>query len=265
MRNNIKIGSIILFSVLFVVVLSLALIIENKDSEEIEFIQLNGNYHLSQNEYLKFAHLENSDSYEGLTVKIIKDRFEKHPYISKVNLLLTETTLNIEIIEKNFEALLMVDGNEYLISDNSIIIPKLPNSEKIDYPIISDPENKESIKEFNNSNQNSDLIVGLKIISALKIINTKLYESLSEVNLRQGRDIILQFSNLNIPIVLGRKKEIEKIILFDKLLEKLDFNRIQNTLAYIDLRYSKYLYVGKENLSNTEQENNSWKITLLLV
>jgi cell division septal protein FtsQ len=72
--------------------------------------------------------------------------------------------------------------------------------------------------------------------------------------MRQGKDIILQFSNLNIPIVLGREKEIEKIILLDKLLEKLDFSIIHNTLEYIDLRYSQYLYVGK---SNAEQENNT--------
>ncbi len=49
--------------------------------------------------------------------------------------------------------------------------------------------------------------------------------------------------------------------MFDKLLEKLDFNKIRNTLEYIDLRYAKYLYVGK---ANAEQENNSWKIKIIV-
>jgi len=152
--------------------------------------------------------------------------------------------------------LLMIDQREYLVSEASVIVPKLPNSEKIDYPIISEPLKGENIKEFSKANSNSDLIVRLKIITELKIVNPKLYENLSEVNLRQGKDIVLQFSNINVPVVIGRNDEIEKIILFDRLLEKLDYNKIQNSLAYVDLRYSKYLYVGKTILNTTVQENN---------
>ena len=160
-------------------------------------------------------------------------------------------------MKKKIEALLITGDDEYLISEDDVIIPKLPYSKKIDYPIISDPKDQNSIKEFQLAKLNNDVLVGLKILSTLKIVDSKLYENLSEVNLRQGRDIVLQFSNLNIPIVLGREREIEKIVLFDKLLEKLDFNKIQNTLEYIDLRYAKYLYVGKFNDANDEQENNS--------
>jgi cell division septal protein FtsQ len=133
----------------------------------------------------------------------------------------------------------------------------LPNSEKIDFPIINDPYTKSEIVEFSEAQKNNDVKIGLKIITAIKIINPKLYESLSEVNLRAGKDIILQFSTLDIPVVLGRNNEIEKIILFEKLLQKLDYSQIENTLSYIDLRYSQYLYVGKSIDSNTEQESNS--------
>lgn len=257
MNDKIKIGSIILFTTVLGIVFVLSFIIDGSKKEEIKFIELKGSYHLSQNEYMQFAHIENQDSYSTITSKIIKDRFEKHPYVSKVDLLLSDNTLSIEIFEKNFESLLMVNGKEFLISDDAVIIPKLPKSEKIDFPIISDPNNENGIAEFNRANANDDVKIGLKIIATLKIINSKLYENLSEINLRNGRDIILQFSNMNIPIVLGRNNEIEKIILFEKLMQKLDYNKIIKTLTYIDLRYSKYLYVGKSNSSNSEQEINS--------
>lgn len=257
MNNKVKIGSIILFTTIIGVVILLSFVIKDDQNTQIKFIELKGNYHLSQNEYMKYAHIENSDEYSFLSPKIIKDRLEKHPYIKRVDLILSESTLNIEIFEKNFESLLMANGKEYLISDENIVIPKLQNSEKIDFPIISEPNKASEIKEFSKAILNNDVKIGLKIVAAIKIINPKLYESLSEVNLRDGKDIILQFSSLNIPIVVGRNNEIEKIILFEKLMQKLDYSKIENTLSYIDLRYSQYLYVGKSNEKNSEQDSNS--------
>jgi len=257
LNNKVKIGSIILLTSVLGIVFSLSFIIDSSKIEEIKFIELQGNYHLSQNEYMKFVYVENQDNYNMLSSKIIKDRFEKHPYVERVDLLLTENTLSVEIFEKNFIAFLMIAEKEYLISDNAVIIPKLPYSENIDYPIINDPRIDKDIVEFSKATTSNDIKLGLKIIAALKIVDPKLYENLSEVNLRSGKDIILQFSNLDIPVVLGRKNEIEKVILLEKLLKKLDYTKIENSLTYTDLRHSKYLYIGKSNLSNDEQESNT--------
>lgn len=256
MNDRVKIGSVILLSTVIGVVLFLALFIDNSKKDEIKFIELTGNYHLSSNAYLRFANLDIQDNYVTLSTKIVKDRLEKHPYVKSVDLLLTENTLHITIFEKKFESLLMTKDKEYLISDKSVIIPKLSNSDNIDYPIINSPKNAKSIKEFSNIRCNKDLILGLKIISAIKIINSKLYESLSEVNLRDGNDIVIQFSNLDIPIVIGRDREIEKIVIFEKLIKKLDFNKIENSLTYIDLRYNKYIYVGNSNSNVSEEESS---------
>jgi len=257
LNNKVKIGSIILFTTIIGIIVVLSFVIKKNDNTTIKFIELKGNYHLSQNEYMNYAHLDNHDEYSVLSSKLIKDRLDKHPYIKSVDVILSEGILNIEIFEKNFVSLLMANGKEYLISDEAVVIPKLQNSEMIDFPIISEPSKASEITEFSKAILNSDVKIGLKIIAAIKIINPKLYKSLSEVNLRDGKDIILQFSSLNIPIVVGRNNEIEKIVLFEKLMQKLDYSKIESTLSYIDLRYSKYLYVGKSNEKNSEQDSNS--------
>jgi len=253
----VKIGSIIFLSVILVLVFSLSLIIDNSKNEEIKFIELKGDYHLSQNEYLNFAKIEEQDNYYTLTPRIVKDRLEKHPYISKVDVILKENRLSIEIVEKEFESLVMCEGKEYLVSENSVVIPKLPNSEKIDYPIISNPFDAKNIKEFKKATQNEDVKIGLKIIAALKIINPNLYENLSEINLRNGKDILLQFSQFNALVVLGRNNEIEKIMYLEKLVQKFDQEYINNVLNYIDLRYSKYIYLGKSKNGDSMQESNT--------
>ena len=252
-----KIGSIIFLSVILVLVFSLSLIIDNSKNEEIKFIELKGDYHLSQNEYLNFAKIEEQDNYYTLTPRIVKDRLEKHPYISKVDVILKENRLSIEIVEKEFESLVMCEGKEYLVSENSVVIPKLPNSEKIDYPIISNPFDAKNIKEFKKATENEDVKIGLKIIAALKIINPNLYENLSEINLRNGKDILLQFSQFNALVVLGRNNEIEKIMYLEKLVQKFDQEYINNVLNYIDLRYSKYIYLGKSKNGDSMQESNT--------
>ena len=257
MINKVKIKSLIFLSAILVLVFSLSLIIDDSEYQEIKFIELKGDYHLSQNEYFSFAKIENQDEYYLLTARIVKDRLEKHPYVSKVDVLLNENKLSVEIVEKEFESLVMFDGTEYLISESSIIIPKLPNSEKIDYPIISNPFNASNIKEFEKATNNEDLKIGLKIILTLKIINPNLFENLSEINLRNGKDILLQFSQFEAPVVLGRNNEIEKVMYLEKLVQKFDQTHINSVLNYIDLRYSKFIYLGKSENTDGIQESNT--------
>jgi len=257
LKNNIKIGNLLILLTVIGLVFAIAIVIKTTNEAEIKFIELKGNYHLSQDEYMKFAHIENQEDYYLLSPKLIKDRLEKHPYIKRVDIIFSKNTLIVELFEKNFEALLITNGNEFLISDETILIPKLPNSEKIDFPIINEPSNPEKISEFSFATENLDVKIGLKIIATLKIINVKLFESLSEVNLRNGKDIILQFSNLSVPIVIGRNNEIKKIVLFEQLMKKLDYSKIENTLSYIDLRYLSYLYLGELRSTKGEQESNS--------
>ncbi len=255
MDKSIKIKSIILLTSLLVVVFSFSLIIKSNKNENITEIILEGNHHLSQNDYLNFAKIDNKLNYPSLTTRIIKDRLEKHPYISRVDLLLSKNKLTVTIIEKEFESLVMFEEKEYLISENLIIIPRLPNSENIDYPIISNPVNSNTIKEFEIATNNEDLKIGLKIISALKIVSSNLYTNLSEINLRNGKDILLQFSKINAPVILGRNNEIEKLIYLEKLAQKFDYVNINDVVSYIDLRYSNYIYIGKSENSNGMQEN----------
>jgi len=255
--NKVKIGSIALLTTLLVIVFALSFSINNTENENIKLIELKGNYHLSKKEYLRFAKIDNAAEYSNLTQRIIKDRLEKHPYIAQVDVLLNNNKLSIQIEEKKFESLLMFGDKEYLISENSIVIPKLLNSEKIDYPIINNPMDGSSIREFEKATKNKDVKIGLKMIEALKIINPNMYNELSEIDMRNGKDILIRLSRFDAPIVVGRKNEIEKIIYLEKLVSKIDQAKNINVLSYIDLRYSNYIYVGKLIGENSLQESDS--------
>lgn len=256
--NRIKISSIIFLIVIIGVLIGASISIDDEEQTSIKLIELNGNVHLPKAEYYRFANLEDASLYGTLTPAIVKDRLEKHPYIQQVDAILNENTLVITIFEKKFEALIMHGNKECLVTVDNIKIPKLPHSEKIDYPIISNPLHDQKVNNFESVLSNSDIVTGLKIISTLKLIDPDLYENLSEIDLREGKDIVLQFSHFNFPIVLGRNNEIDKIMYLDQLVQSLDKKLLLNGLDYIDLRYSKHIYLGKsdEKLDGAKGRNS---------
>ena len=249
MYSKVKISSIIFLIVIVGILIGASVSIDDEEQTSIKFIELNGNVHLPKAEYYRFANLEDAALYETLTPAIVKDRLEKHPYVQNVDAILNENTLAITIYEKKFEALIMHDNKECLVTEDNIKIPKLPHSEKIDYPIITNPLVDKKLDEFKSVLSNSDIVTGLKIISTLKLIDPALYENLSEIDLRKGRDIVLQFSQFNFPVVLGRNNEIDKIMYLEQLVQNLDKELLLNGLDYIDLRYAQHIYLGRsENI-----------------
>ena len=88
MINKVKIRSVIFLSAILVLVFSLSLVIDSSKNEEIKSIELKGDYHLSQDDYLIFAKIDDQESYNVLSPRIVKDRLDKHPYVAKVDILL---------------------------------------------------------------------------------------------------------------------------------------------------------------------------------
>ena len=244
-NDKVKISSIFFLLTVIVVLAIASITLDNKEQNSIKIIELDGNIHLPKDEYYRFANLEDETLYETLTPAIVKDRLEKHPYVQQVDAIIIENRLAINIKEKNFEALVMHGDQECFVTEENIKIPKLPLSEKIDYPIISNPLYDNKLDEFKSVLSNSDIVTGLKIISTLKLINPDLYENLSEIDLRKGGDIVLQFSQFNFPIVIGRNNEIDKIMYLEQLVQSLDNELLLNGLDYIDLRYSEHIYLGR--------------------
>ena len=166
-NDRVKISSIFFLLAVIVVLAIASITLDNKEQNSIKLIELDGNVHLPKDEYYRFANLEDETLYETLTPAIVKDRLEKHPYVQQVDAILIENRLAINIKEKNFEALVMHDKQECLVTEDNIKIPKLPLSEKIDYPILSNPLCDKKLDEFESVLSNSDIVIGLKIISTL--------------------------------------------------------------------------------------------------
>lgn len=212
---------------------------------KIEFISLEGNFHLSKEQYLLFANLLDKSNYKNLSLQIIKDRIEKHPYIDRADVRYDgNNKVSIKIYEKKFESILLNNQNQYILTEELEVLPFLPKTKNVDYPIISNVYLNDSVKVLTSLKNNYDVLTASKILSGIKFLNLELFDGLSAIDMNYGGDVILYFSNFDFPIIVGRGNEIKKVVYLSNLWNYLKGKEINNYMNYIDLRYAGHIYFG---------------------
>jgi len=253
MTKKQKIFNLALMVIVFGLLTYLSVSLSHFENKKIEIISLDGNLHLSKEQYFEFANLLDRNNYSNLTTQSIKDRIRKHPYVERADVRYDGNgKVSIKVSEKIFESILLFGDNQYLLTEELQILPMLPKTKKIDYPIISNPA-VENLKTLRYMNKNNDLVIASKIISAVKLINPELYDGFSTVDLQNGGDIILYFSFFDYPVIIGRGSEIRRTIYFNNLWTYLKGKEINNFMNYVDLRYGGHVYLG---IQETSKEGN---------
>lgn len=253
MTKKQKIFNLIIMIAISGLLAYLSVSLTNFENQKIEIISLDGNLHLSKEQYFEFANLLDRNNYVNLTTQYIKDRIRKHPYIEKADVRYDGNgKVSIKISEKIFESILLFGDNQYLLTEELQVLPMLPKTKKIDYPIISNPS-VDNLKTMKYMKRNNDLLMASKIISTVKLINPELYDGFSTIDLQNGGDIILYFSFFDYPVIIGRGSEIRRTIYFNNLWTYLKGKELNNFMNYVDLRYAGHVYLG---IQETSKEGN---------
>ncbi len=245
-KTSNKILGILLFLTLIFVLFYLTFLPKKIIKRNINKIEISGNNFLAENDYLKQTKLSNVQDYNKLDLALIEDRLEKHPYISKADVELKDKTINAYITEKKMTAVIIKGTNLYFVTNKLEVLPLLPNTKFVDLPVISNPENVKGLKPFDFV-KSDDLLDAFKLIDALKLVDKTMLNHLSEINLRNGGDIVLAFSGYPVPVIMGRGEEARKIIYLEGLLKNQSGswtnNMLKNT-SYIDLRFAGNIYIA---------------------
>lgn len=208
-------------------------------------IEITGNRLLPVSEYLTFTKLDDSSQYYNLNLSMIKEKFEKHPYVEKVDVEdLGNQKVKVYLTEKNLEAVLLSAGEPHFISDQFQILPMLPNTKYLDLPVISNPESNQKL-ELLSYLKTDEIIQSFRIIEAIKLTNENLFKKLSEINLRNGGDIILSISGLKPPVLFGKGEAAKKMVYLDLMLNGMtNSGSLVDSSEYIDLRFANEIYLG---------------------
>jgi len=248
-ENKRKIFSVILFSLLFIVFILLILFNpQDKTGGNIKMIEITGNKLMSSKEYKNFIHEKKTKSNFTYNLSILKDRVLKHPYVENADVeFVGDEKAIVNIQEKKIISILLHKGEPLFITDQFEVLPILSNSIFSSIPIISNPKNMVDVKPFNKIKSN-DLSDAFKIIDAIRYTDRKMLLDLSEINLRNGGDIILTFSGIKQPVIFGRAATARKIIYLETIWpDLLKGKSLINNSTYIDLRFANEIFIGKSD------------------
>lgn len=246
--------ALVIFVILTAGVIYLSLSIESKKEIEITMIDIKGNVHLPKNSYFEYANLQDKHNYDLLSLSVIRDRLQKHPYIKQVTVgYAGNGKVIVNLVEKEFKAILLANGDRFLMSSKIEALPVLENSQNINYPVIQINSNNK-IKPFQLAGNISEIKTSFKMLTAAKLLNPSLYDNLSEIDFRNSRNAIIYFSSVDYPVILGRENEIKKLVVFERLWESISTVQANRLLEYVDLRFTDKVYLGiaGENLQVEE-------------
>jgi cell division protein FtsQ len=239
-------GVVLLFFLLVLVSFLVFFQPTKKTTGEDKVIEITGNQLLTQLNYLSFAKLDGASVSAEVTLPVIKDRLEKHPYISKADVeYLSKTKIKATVTEKNIFAIILSDEETFFITEDFEVLPILPNVEMMEFPLISNLRESKKIKALKIL-RSSEMLEAFRIIEAARFTEMSLYKNLVEINLRNGGDIILTFSGMKAPIIFGHGHESRKMLSLEVIFKEItDAKKDYSTADYIDLRFSNEIYIGK--------------------
>jgi cell division septal protein FtsQ len=240
----------ILGTAIFLLLISLIIFLVfspiKKIDSKIKSIELSGNNLLSEADYLAFAKLDDLNVNQNISLSIVKDRLEKHPYIERADVEFRRANeVNVILKEKTIAAMLLSRSEQFFLSDKFQVLCLCPNTKFVDYPIISNLAEENEIKMLSFL-KSKDAVEAFKIIDALKNSDERILNRLSEINMQKGGDIILTFSGIKSEVRYGRGDAAKKMVFIETLFNSgIENQEVLMSYDYIDLRFSSGLYVGK--------------------
>jgi len=223
---------------------------KKEESKQLKSIQILGNHLLPQSSYLSFAKLNDMQNSFELTLPILKDRLEKHPFIASTEIEISKfNNAKATIREKNLAAIVICNDQSLLMSDELQLLPLFSNTKFIDLPIVNNPQDYKQYKALEYL-RNEEIIEAYNIIIAIKSSNEEMFKNLSEINLNKGDGITITFSGVHPIVKFGRGSISKKIISLNSIWN--DFKNADNDLSrsdYVDLRFTNKIYLGKAEVT----------------
>lgn len=218
----------------------------NLNEQMIIGVEVTGDKLLKPSTYLAFAKLNEMETAEQLQLPAVKKRFEAHPYIQLAELeVQADGRALVHLTEKKPEALLVVNNESWLLTDQFEIIRLEEETRTLDLPIITNSSVKEPVSGSMVSTP--DLRHAMRIIKAARLIDAELHSNLSDINLRAGKEIVLSFTDLQPFVLFGKNNVVRKLVYINSIREgneKLTEQLVGS--AYIDVRYDGHIYLGRQ-------------------
>jgi len=209
-----------------------------KNSLKVNRIIVHGSNILTAQNIFELAGVKLQTPLESIGIYEIRKRILHQPFI-KSGLVMRHYPDAIDInITERIPIASVNNGNLNYIDTEQILLPSIESSSKLDLPIISGVD---SLHYYNIGEKinNTEIATAINILQAAIAIDTTLYHFISEINMNNGKDIILYSSDVGVPIILGRGDFERKLLTLQTFWNNYVKPSNAKLLQYIDLRYNE--------------------------
>ncbi len=243
-----KILGLLTFPILLGLIFYIAFSVDYEQPYKITLIEINNCEHLSGEKYFAYAGFDKKETYDELTLPVIKSRLEKHPYVKRADVLYVgQGKVEVTIYEKDFWAVLIAGGDEFILTRNFELLPVLPFTQQLLIPIITDKALYGKIKAFDNVKNLKELTPAYKLLDAAKMINPLLYDNISEIAFVGNNEMDVYFTFADYNLEMNRQNVVSRLYYFNSLWKYIKGAEICDKIEYIDLKYGNKIFLGLKN------------------
>lgn len=207
-----------------------------KSSLKVAHVTLTGNRIVDANELFQLASVKHGSLIYDIDLKEIQKNLLSHYYIKDViverNL---PSTIQLTVEERTPIALVNRSDAVYL-DEEGVILPHSISKALFDLPVLTGVKLGPQIS-YGAIVQDSDAHEALKILTIARLVNSELYHLISEIELRNGHDIVMYTAEGGVPVIVGEGNIVDKLARLDAFWNDVIRQRGLQTLQYVDLRY----------------------------
>ena len=207
-----------------------------KSSLKIKQIKIDGNRIVGVNEILQLTQVQMNSLLYKIDLTEIQRNVMSHHYIKDAvverNL---PNSIHIQIMER--VPIAIVNRSETLyLDEDGVVLPRSISHRLFDLPMLSGISENEPLT-LGSFIKQPDVIESLQLLAVMKTVNRPMYHNISEIQVRNGGDIVAYSTEGGVPIIFGRDEMPSKLVLLETFWNNVVRTRGTQLLQYIDLRY----------------------------
>ena len=207
-----------------------------KSSLRIKQIKIEGNRIVGENEILQLTQVPMNSFLYQVDLTAIQRNVMSHHYIKNAvverNL---PNSIHIQIVERVPIAIVNRSETMY-VDEDGVVLPRSISHRLFDLPVISGISESEALG-LGSIIKQSDVIEALQLLAVTKTVNRPMYHNISEVQVRNGGDLVVYSTESGVPIIFGRGELPGKLVRLETFWNTVVRTRGAQQLQYIDLRY----------------------------
>jgi cell division protein FtsQ len=207
-----------------------------KSSLRIKQIKIDGNRIVGENEILQLTQVQMNALLYKVDLTTIQRNVMSHYYIKDA---MVERNLpnSIHIQVKERIPIAIVNRPETMyIDEEGVILPRSISHRLFDLPMMSGIPQGEPLV-LGTTIKQQDVMEALHLLATMKTVNRPLYHNISEVQVRDGGDIVVYSTEGGVPIIFGREDMPNKLVRLETFWNTVVRTRGAQFLQYVDLRY----------------------------